>query len=97
MRKGIVVILLICAILLFAACGDSGANLETAQLTLGDMGCCDGGTVRAILNSLGVTAMSISATDDEGGILEFRYDPEAVSLRDIMNALAANGFIAQLA
>jgi hypothetical protein len=97
MKRGIILIILICTILLFTACGDSGADLETAQLTLGDMGCCDGGTVRAILNSLGVTAMSISATDGVGGILEFRYDPEEVSLRDIMNALAANGFVAQLA
>lgn len=95
MKKGILIILLICGILLFTACGDS--NLETAQLTLGDMGCCDGGTVRSILNGLGVTALSVSAADGEGGILEIRYDPEVLSLRDIMNALAAEGFIAQVA
>ena len=87
MKKGISLIVLIFAILFLVACGSSTVDVST---TLNGMVCvsCEA-DVTNILDGLGVEVLAVSAASD---YLHFEYDPDDISLAEIMSALRENGF-----
>ena len=86
MRKGIVV-LLVLAMLLLAACGPS---IEVHSMNLYGMSCdaCERQIVD-LLERLDVEVLSISAAD---GYVEFEYNSRDISLEVILQVLERNGY-----
>jgi len=88
MRKRMFVVLLICAVLLFAGC-QSGDSVQQARLDIEGMTCggCEG-RLADVLEDLGVTVGEVSAAD---GIAEFTYDSDEISLDEIKHAIEESG------
>ena len=87
MRKLTLVALIICMTFAFTACQD---GIQTRDWNVSGMACvaCER-TVSTILDELGVTVTSISASNNN---VQFEFDPSEISEDEIIRALAAGGY-----
>ena len=82
-------ILLLAAILLFAACGSSADSMQQVTIDVNGMFCmsCEGRLTGA-LEEAGVTVLDISAAED---FVEVEFDSDEISLDEIQEIILAQG------